>query len=161
MGSRATGRSARFVTAGTGAAVPCASSHHHFPAARQQTSPIRRNDLLKPLLPSLAERWPLVRALVATAPPAAYLWLLLEAGHRLGIGPTRTIQVVVVLVAIFLQPASHVAFSLVPSESTTAHLTISVVAGATRADMVGLMFRMASRSTTERLPAMAPAKVNT
>jgi hypothetical protein len=44
-----------------------------------------------------------------------------------------------VLVAVFLQTAPHVAAGLVPSKSSCAHVTISVVAGVTRAAMVDML----------------------
>src|SRR5262249_45100290 len=88
---------------------------------------------------TLSNRWSLIAPPVAAAVTRAHLWLFLEPGHRPRIGPARTIQVVVVLVAVFLQTAPHVAAGLVPSKSSCAHITISVVAGATRAAMVDML----------------------
>jgi hypothetical protein len=67
-----------------------------------------------------------VSALVAATIARAPLRLFLEPRHHLRIGPARTIQVFVVLIAILLQPTPHMAFGLVAAEVSSSHLTISM-----------------------------------
>jgi hypothetical protein len=58
--------------------------------------------------------------------------LFLEARHHFGLMPARTIQIVVVLVAVFLETAPHMAVRLVPAKGTRSHVIIPLKAGATR-----------------------------
>ena len=57
------------------------------------------------------------------------------------------------LVPVFLQTAPHVAFGLMASKSSASHATISVVAGATRADMVLMVDVVCNAEGEVRKPA--------
>jgi hypothetical protein len=60
-------------------------------------------------------------SLISATIAAANLRLLFEPCHRLAIGPARTIQLIVMLVPIFLQPTPHVSADLVTSKCSTSH----------------------------------------
>src|SRR6516162_3084210 len=65
---------------------------------------------------------------------AIKLGLFLEPRHRLRVVPAGTVEIVVVLVAVFPQPSPHVAQYLMTPKSPTPHLNLSIFAGATRVD---------------------------
>jgi hypothetical protein len=73
-----------------------------------------------------------VSAAVGSTPAGAALGLLLEASHRFGLMPTRTIQIIVVLVAVFLEATPHMAVRLMPTKGTVSHVITPLKAGATR-----------------------------
>ena len=55
-------------------------------------------------------------ALITAAPSRAPLRLLSEARHGLCVVPAGAVEVAVVLVAVFLQPTTHVPLYLVTAE---------------------------------------------
>ncbi len=62
---------------------------------------------------------------VAASPAGADLRLFLEPRPCPRVRPTRTREVFIVLVAIFLQPAPHVGLSLMPSKRSTSHFAFA------------------------------------
>jgi hypothetical protein len=75
-------------------------------------------------------------ALIAAASATANLRLFLEPRHGLGVVPAWASKIVVVFVAVFFQATPHMALGLMTAEGSCSHVTISMVAGATRADMI-------------------------
>jgi hypothetical protein len=65
------------------------------------------------------------------------LGLLLEPGHRFGFAPARASQVLIMLVAVFLQTAPHVPLRLVTAKCSRSH-DLLLKAGATRVGMIML-----------------------
>ena len=59
--------------------------------------------------------------IAATPGPAASLRLLLEARHRFWIGPAGAGQIAVMLIAVFLQPALHMAVGLMATHRSPLH----------------------------------------
>ncbi len=62
---------------------------------------------------------------VAAGPAGADLRLFLETRHCARVRPTRTREVFIVLVAIFLQPAPHMGAGLMPSKRSTSHFAFA------------------------------------
>jgi hypothetical protein len=60
--------------------------------------------------------------LISAALMAACLWLLLEPGHRLGVRPTWTLEIVVMFVSVFLQPPPHMSIGLVAPKRFASHV---------------------------------------
>jgi hypothetical protein len=58
---------------------------------------------------------------VAATVATAKFGLFLEPCHHPWIGPTRTIQIIIVLVSIFLQPAPHMTKGLMATENAASH----------------------------------------
>jgi hypothetical protein len=59
--------------------------------------------------------------IAATPGATAAFRLLLEARHGLRVAPARARQIVVVLIAVFLQPAPHMAIGLVTTHRASVH----------------------------------------
>jgi hypothetical protein len=110
------------------ACLPVASAAHFGGPARNRTgfsafgepSAVHERDqirtkFLRGALTAKATR-------IAAAPwAAASFRLFLEACHGFGVGPAGAGQIVVVLVAVFAQPASHVTFCLMATHGASVH----------------------------------------